>query len=79
MVTIAPELPGALEVIEALVARGVVVSVGHTDATAAEVAAAVGAGARLRHPPRQRDAAAAGPRARARSASRSAGPTWSRA
>jgi N-acetylglucosamine-6-phosphate deacetylase len=44
MVTIAPELPHALEVIEALVDRGVVVSVGHTSATAAEVAAAVEAG-----------------------------------
>jgi len=47
VVTIAPELPGALEVIEALAARGVVVSVGHTDATTAQVAAAVAAGARL--------------------------------
>jgi N-acetylglucosamine-6-phosphate deacetylase len=45
MVTIAPELPHALDVIEALVDRGVVVSVGHTAATAAEVAAAVEAGA----------------------------------
>ena len=45
MVTLAPELPGALAVIEALVGRGVVVSVGHTAATAAEVAAAVEAGA----------------------------------
>ncbi|MEP9363229.1 amidohydrolase family protein [Nocardioides sp. CN2-186] len=46
MVTIAPELPGALEVIERLVSRGVVVSVGHTAAGTAEVAAAVAAGAR---------------------------------
>lgn len=46
MVTIAPELPGALEVIAALSARGVVVSVGHSEATAVEVAAAVEAGAR---------------------------------
>ena len=45
MVTLAPELPGALEVIELLVGRGVVVSVGHTEATAADVAAAVDAGA----------------------------------
>ena len=44
MATIAPELPGALEVIAALVARGVVVSVGHTEATAAQVEAAVAAG-----------------------------------
>jgi N-acetylglucosamine-6-phosphate deacetylase len=46
MVTIAPELPGALDVITALVARDVVVAIGHTEATAAEVAAAVAAGAR---------------------------------
>ena len=46
IVTLAPELPGALEVIERLVSRGVVVSVGHTAATAAEVSAAVEAGAR---------------------------------
>lgn len=45
MVTLAPELPGAVPVIEALVERGVVVSLGHTDATAAEVSAAVAAGA----------------------------------
>lgn len=46
MATVAPELPGALEVIAALASRDVVVSVGHTDATAAQVAAAVEAGAR---------------------------------
>jgi N-acetylglucosamine-6-phosphate deacetylase len=34
MVTIAPELPGAIEVIDQLVADGVVVSIGHTDAGA---------------------------------------------
>lgn len=45
MVTLAPELPGALDVVDALVAAGVVVAVGHTDATAAEVAAAVDRGA----------------------------------
>jgi len=45
MVTLAPELPGALSVVEALVERGVVVSLGHTDATAAQVEAAVAAGA----------------------------------
>ena len=45
MVTIAPELPGALEVIEQLVEEGVVVSIGHTDADAACVADAKRAGA----------------------------------
>ncbi len=34
MVTIAPELPGAMDVIEKLVSDGVVVSIGHTDAEA---------------------------------------------
>jgi len=46
MVTIAPELPGALDVIADLVARDVVVAIGHTEATAGEVAAAVDRGAR---------------------------------
>ncbi|GAA1126663.1 N-acetylglucosamine-6-phosphate deacetylase [Nocardioides aquiterrae] len=46
MATIAPELPGALEVIATLAARGVVVAIGHTAADAAAVAAAVDAGAR---------------------------------
>ncbi|MDT3438199.1 amidohydrolase family protein [Pseudofrankia sp. BMG5.37] len=47
MATVAPELPGALRIIRELVARGVLVSVGHTEATAAQVAASVAAGARL--------------------------------
>ena len=46
MATIAPELPGAVEVIAALAARGVVVSIGHTAADTATVTAAVEAGAR---------------------------------
>jgi N-acetylglucosamine-6-phosphate deacetylase len=46
LVTIAPELPGALDVIAALTGRGVVVAVGHTDASADEFAAARRAGAR---------------------------------
>jgi N-acetylglucosamine-6-phosphate deacetylase len=45
MVTIAPELPGAIEVIAQLVSDGVVVSIGHTDADAACVSAATRAGA----------------------------------
>lgn len=47
LATIAPELPGALAVIAALVERGVIVSIGHTDATAVQVAAAEKAGARF--------------------------------
>ena len=35
-VTLAPELPGSFELIDELVARGITVSAGHTDATAAE-------------------------------------------
>jgi N-acetylglucosamine-6-phosphate deacetylase len=46
MVTLAPELPGALDAVGRAVAAGVVVSVGHTEATAAQVRAAADAGAR---------------------------------
>ena len=46
VVTIAPDLPGALEAIAALVDRGVVVSLGHTPATEGQALAAVDAGAR---------------------------------
>lgn len=46
MATVAPELPGALDVISSLVDAGVVVAVGHTEASAEQVAAAVDRGAR---------------------------------
>jgi N-acetylglucosamine-6-phosphate deacetylase len=46
MVTLAPERPGALAAIDALVAAGVLVSVGHSDAIGSQIAAAVQAGAR---------------------------------
>lgn len=45
MVTIAPELPGALELIAELAAAGVVVALGHTDASADEFQAGLDAGA----------------------------------
>ena len=45
MVTLAPELPGALPLIERLAARGVSVSLGHSEADAATVRAAIDAGA----------------------------------
>ena len=47
LLTLAPELPGALEAIKRLTGAGVPVSIGHTDATAAEVEAAADAGATL--------------------------------
>lgn len=46
-VTVAPELPGALDAIERLVAHGVVVAVGHTDADHDTAAAAFDRGASL--------------------------------
>jgi len=45
IVTLAPELPGALELTSRLVGMGIVVSVGHTDATLEQVRAAVAHGA----------------------------------
>jgi N-acetylglucosamine-6-phosphate deacetylase len=45
IVTLAPELPGALELISAARRAGVVVSLGHTDATFAQAMSAITAGA----------------------------------
>lgn len=44
--TVAPELEGGLDVVAHLAAAGVVVSIGHSDATATQARAAVDAGAR---------------------------------
>jgi N-acetylglucosamine-6-phosphate deacetylase len=46
-ITIAPELPNALEAIDVLVAAGVVVAVGHTEATEDQARGAFDRGARL--------------------------------
>ena len=46
MMTIAPELPGAIEVIAEAARRGVCVSIGHSDANLEAAQAAVKAGAR---------------------------------
>ncbi|HET8777190.1 MAG TPA: N-acetylglucosamine-6-phosphate deacetylase [Candidatus Limnocylindria bacterium] len=47
IVTLAPELPGAEAMIRELVRRGVVVAIGHSDATWDQADAAITAGARL--------------------------------
>ena len=63
MVTLAPELPGALDVVEALVANGVVVSAGHSAATCGAGTGGVRRRDPERDPPVQRDVAAQPPRA----------------
>lgn len=45
MFTIAPELPGAISVIDFLTSNGVVVAIGHSDANASDTLAAINAGA----------------------------------
>lgn len=47
VVTLAPELPGALDAVEDIVAAGAIAAAGHTDATAGEMRAAIEAGVRL--------------------------------
>jgi N-acetylglucosamine-6-phosphate deacetylase len=47
MITLAPELNGALEAVADLSARGVAVSLGHTDASLEQAQAGVAAGARM--------------------------------
>lgn len=47
LLTLSPHWPGACEFIARLVDRGVLVAIGHTDATPEEITAAVDAGARL--------------------------------
>ena len=47
LVTLAPEVPGAIKLIEYLVKQGVVVSIGHSHASPAVIREAIAAGARL--------------------------------
>jgi N-acetylglucosamine-6-phosphate deacetylase len=46
MITVAPEIPGALELIQAAVSNGIVAAIGHTDANYEQTQAAIQAGAR---------------------------------
>ena len=47
LLTVAPEVPGALEVTEYAVGRGVTVAIGHTNATEADIRNAISAGATM--------------------------------
>jgi N-acetylglucosamine-6-phosphate deacetylase len=47
LLTLAPELAGAIEAIRRATGRGIVVSIGHTDASFAQAGAAIDAGARM--------------------------------
>lgn len=47
VITVAPERPGVLEAIPILISAGVVVAIGHTDATAASTTTAIDAGATM--------------------------------
>jgi N-acetylglucosamine-6-phosphate deacetylase len=47
LVTLAPEVPGALQLTEALASRGILVAIGHSNATTSQIADAVRAGATL--------------------------------
>ncbi|HYM90208.1 MAG TPA: amidohydrolase family protein [bacterium] len=47
LLTLAPELPGAIDLIERLARAGIVPAIGHTNATRADIVAAASAGARL--------------------------------
>lgn len=47
LITLAPELPGAIDATKRLTARGVIVSIGHTNATLDEANAGITAGARM--------------------------------
>jgi N-acetylglucosamine-6-phosphate deacetylase len=47
LVTLAPEVPGAIPLIESLVSRGIRVAIGHTDASPALIRDAIRAGATL--------------------------------
>ncbi len=46
IITVAPEIPGALDLIQAAVADGIVAAIGHTDANYEQTQAAIQAGAR---------------------------------